>query len=199
MIDVTYDELKNAVRKKGYAWFGGLYNLNVVGIRKNTAIPDAFDDTFAVAYEGAGGIKRVFLAPFTADPGLYYLQNPINAKGAAIMKPGQYRGAYVPGLHRGYSAFIQYQPVTVYRDGNRNNRLDFAGKEDTGMFGINIHRTLADGLAATVGFYSAGCQVLQSDVDFQYIRELVRWQKRHVGTSVFTYTLLWESDIPLLR
>lgn len=199
MIEVTYQQMELALKRLKYVFFKGVYNLNMICVRKNTAVPDLFDDTYLMVYEGHGKVKRVFHAPITADPGLYALQNPSNPKGTAILKPGQYRGAYAPGYHRGYAAFVQVKPVTVWRDGNKDNRLDFGGREDTGMFGINIHRTIKDSFAATVGRHSYGCQVIQADIDLQYARELNRMQKRHVGTAAMTYTLIWESDIPTLQ
>lgn len=195
MLDITYEALRSRVERKGYVWFTGAYNLNVVGIRSNDPKPSGFDDTFCVGYEDRGGNKRIFTCPFTADPGLYYLQNPINPKGTAIMKPGQYRGAYRLGTHRGYLALVQRRPVTVYRDGNKDDRLNYGGTEDTGMHAVNIHRTVADGIAATIGKFSAGCQVIASSDDFNYIKSLVRRQKAVLGSDVVTYTLLLWSDL----
>lgn len=42
-----------------------------------------------------------FVFPATTDPGTFYRENPLSVKGTAIMKPGQYRGAYMIGRHRG--------------------------------------------------------------------------------------------------
>jgi len=193
----TYNQLKQALRDKGYLFFGPrAYDLNVIGIRNPSQRPGKFDDTFCIAYIDANGHERVFTCPFTADPGLHYLQHPINAKGCAILKPGQYRGAYQIGLHRGYTALRQIKPVTVFRDADKDSNLDWDNvRTDTGMHAINIHRTLADGIAATVQRFSAGCQVIQSSDDFAYVLSLVRRQKKSIGTDIITYTLIMETDL----
>jgi len=192
-----YGELKEALRRKGYAFFGPrAYDLNVIGIRNPSQRPGKFDDTFCVAYIDINGYERVFTCPFTADPALHYLQNPINSAGCAILKPGQYRGAYQIGLHRGYTALRQIKPVTVNRDKNKDSNLDWNNvPTQTGLFAVNIHRTLEDGIAATVQKFSAGCQVIQSSDDFAYLLALVRRQKKMVGSDIVTYTLIMEGDL----
>jgi len=75
-------------------------------------------------------------------------KNPKNGKGYASLKSGVYR--YKIGQHgisRGnpYKALVQGGEVTVIRDG---------GSEETGYFGINIHR---GGINSTS---SEGCQTL---------------------------------------
>ena len=64
--------------------------------------------------------------PITTDPGLYWLENPMNVDGTAILAPGQYRGAYRIGKHRDdYQAVVQTGgEVAVYRDDDRNALLD---------------------------------------------------------------------------
>ena len=44
----------------------------------------------------------------TTLPGLYWLENPMNSKGCAILKEGQYKGVYEIDLHNGkYEAICQ--------------------------------------------------------------------------------------------
>lgn len=197
MINPTYQELKKACRDKGYLWFGPRpYDLNVIGIRNENRIAGKFDDTFCVAYIDINGNERVFVCPCTTDPGPYYLQRTLTPKGCAILKPGQYLGAYQIGLHRGYVALRQIKPVTVFRDNNKNTILDWSAvPTETGMFAINIHRNLAGGIAKEVGQFSAGCQVIQSADDHAYELSLVRRQKLVIGTDIVSYTLLEESDL----
>jgi len=197
MINPTYQELKRAVRAKDYVWFGNRpYDLNVIGIRNPERTSGQFDDTLCIAYIDANGRERVFACPFTTDPGPYYLQRTLTSKGCAILKLGQYRGAYQIGSHRNYTALRQIRPVTVFRDNNKNTELDWDRvPTETGMFAINIHRNLADGIAKEVGQYSAGCQVIQSSDDFAYVMSLVRRQKLVIGTDIVSYTLLEEPDL----
>ena len=92
----------------------------------------------------------------------------MNKLGAAILKNGQYIDAYKIGLHRGeYKALIEQKPVTVIRDYDRNAVLDFNnGKQETGNFGINIHRAGSKGTTINVDKWSAGCQVFENAEDF---------------------------------
>ena len=55
---------------------------------------------------------------------------------------GQYRKSHKLRLHAGkYMALGQQNPVTVYRDNDRDHNYDLdESKTETGLFGINIHR-----------------------------------------------------------
>jgi lysozyme len=68
-------------------------------------------------------------------------------KGMAVLKLGVWM--YQRGPHKGYAAFRQAQAVTVQRD-----KRGGGSYEDTGWFGINIHR---GGVGTTS---SEGCQTL---------------------------------------
>lgn len=195
MITPCYDVLRSVVKKKGYLWFesGRPYDLNIVGIRNLNAV-DRFDDTICIAYLDVESRKRIVHFPATTDPGLYYLNNPLSNVGTAILKEGQYRKSHKIGIHKNYTALVQVSPVTVYRDRNRDNRYDLSNPQ-MGLFGINIHRALENDLTKTVNKFSAGCQVIQSPDDFNYLIALVKRQEQYLGVSTITYTLLLESDI----
>jgi len=80
--------------------------------------------------------------------------------------------------------------VTVIRDYDRNAVLDFNnGREETGIFGINIHKAGKD--SKDVDQWSAGCQVFQKSDDFESFMSLVRKQREKYGDK-FTYTLIDE-------
>jgi len=90
--------------------------------------------------------------PATTDPGLYYLWHPSCPSGTAILKEDQYLNCFKLGLHKGkYKALVQAKPLTVIRDYNRDSVLNYnSGKEETGMFGINIHCVKLSGTAINV-------------------------------------------------
>ena len=172
------------------------YNLNIVGVRSREDAAGAFDDWVLCFYELDGSWQYQAMKA-TTDPGSFYLKNPINPKGTAILKPGQYRGLWQIGKHRGqYDALVQVRPCTVFRDNNRDNILDTCGDtpQETGMFGINLHRSLKTGFGREVGRHSAGCQVICLDLDFNALMHLCHRAARIWGNS-FTYTLLEEKDI----
>lgn len=188
--------LKQCLLQKGYRVFARPYELNIVGIRSGTNIPDAFDDTIHVFYND-GNNRPYYNYPATTDPGMQYLKQPVNNAGTAILKPGQYYNCYAIGLHRGlYTALVQKAPVTVIRDFNKDGKLDFlSGKEETGMFGINIHRAQQSGVTKYVAGHSAGCQVFANVSDFNAFMALCNRHKILYGNK-FTYTLLGQADLP---
>lgn len=189
-------EIQQALRRKGYRVHNRPHELNIVGVRSASNVPNAFDDILFVFFmEGSQWRCQHF--QITTDPGLPFLQRPINKSGTAILKPSQYVDAYGIGLHRGlYQALVQTRPVTVIRDFDRDNRLDFTNaKQETGMFGINIHRAEQNGAAKIVASYSAGCQVFANAGDFNIFMDLCLTHRKHYGNR-FTYTLLEEPELP---
>ena len=185
-------------KEKGYAWFTkGNYNLNIVGVRSNNnnKITNQYDDILVVDYNTGNGHKRFFYT-ITTEPGKYYMQNLCNPKGTAILVPGQYRGCWQIGLHRGkYKALCQKKEVKVYRDGNKNMIYDMTPESiDKGIFGINIHRSNQSWIRSTVDKYSAGCQVFNNHIEFNSFMRLCEEQRKLYGNS-FTYTLINEEDM----
>ena len=181
----------NALRFKTYETFVRPYELNIIGIRADSTLPNRFDDEIHVFFKNGSGTWIHYIFPATTDPGTYWLQNPMSPQGTAILKQGQYKGSYQIGLHRGkYYALVQSKPVTVLRDYDRNAILDFwNGKPETGMFGINIHRASVNGTTKLVDTYSAGCQVFANINDFNLFMQLCEKHKQLYGNS-FTYTLI---------
>lgn len=182
--------------RKGYAFFTkGEYNLNIIGVRHSGAkVTNHFDDCLVVVYNTATekNVKRVFTC--TTLPGKKAMEHPTALKGTAILKPGQYRGAYKIGYHKGkYKALTQAKPLPVYRDGNKDDKFDLNPISiDKGIFGINIHKagdnsTLVDG-------WSYGCTVLAKSIDFSALMRLVDRSASIYGNS-FTYTLINEEDL----
>ena len=181
------------IEAQGHAIFtNGDWNLNLFGIRSPVRVANAFDDLLGCAYK-ENELWKVEYWEATTDPGSPYLVKPINAAGAAIIAPGQYRSCYKIAKHRGkYDALCQVNgAVTVYRDDNRDNILDFdEDSKQTGMFGINIHRR--DGTSDTVNGASAGCQVFRYEKAFDRMMWLARKQKSERGWDTYTYTVMNE-------
>ena len=193
-------DIEQVMIRKGYRFFKGVYNLNIIGVRSKESIKqeNRFDDILIVAFGLATSgynSSTKFIFQITTDPGIKSLKVPMNAKGTAILVPGQYRGSHKLGLHQGkYEALVQCAPVKVYRDANRDDILDVDKRTiDTGMFGINIHKA---GIASViVDGWSAGCQVLAIEKDYAIFMDLCRKQKLAGYGDKFTYTLLEEKDL----
>jgi len=190
----TIDKIVAVLKQKGYIVFEEdtkNFNLNLVGIRKATNVPNSFDDLMNVfwKYNGQWTIRTF---PCTTDPGTYWLQHSDNPMGTGILKEGQYKGCWRIGKHQGkYTALVQNAHITCIRDFNKDSVLDFtqpnltlltkkelkdvnktvewydkSGKlvwrEQTGMFGMNGHRANENGGSVAVDKWSAMCMVLQN-------------------------------------
>ena len=192
-------DFKKLFEKKGYVYFEkGNYNMNIIGVRsnQNNKVTNKYDDCLVLIYNTETGWKRQIYS-VTTEPGLSIMKAPSNAKGTAILAPGQYRGTYKIDKHNGkYDALCQRNKVVkVYRDNNRNEIYDYKPENiDTGMFGINIHRSNEFWTRDTVDGYSAGCQVFNDPKEFNSFMTLVKKSAAIFG-NCFTYTLINEEDI----
>src|SRR3990167_6829368 len=126
---MTSDQIIEVMRKKGYIIKeddSKPFNLNIAGIRSATPVPNAFDDTINVfwKFDGKWNIRTF---PCTTDPGIYWLNHPSNPLGTGILKEGQWIDCWNIGLHQGkYRALCQCAPVTLIRDFDLDNTLDFS-------------------------------------------------------------------------
>lgn len=187
--------IKAIAKEKGHVIYTDPYRLNIWGFRANTEKPNVFDDELHV-FTNISQTKiakwAYLVFKITTDPGTYWLKNPMNAQGTAILKAGQYIDTYKIDKHRNkyYALCQRLAKVTVIRDYDRDAVLDFYnGKEETGMFGINIHRARKTGDTLTVDNYSAGCQVFKNGQDFDFFMKLCEVHKKLYGNK-FTYTLV---------
>src|SRR5210317_55472 len=186
-------EILDRVEENGFVTFDGVFDLNLIGLRSPQQIANAFDDWFFVVCRGEDGLWHQWIFPCTTDAGLYWLQNPSNVLGTAIMvHPQQARGVYKLDLHAGkYLALCQRNgSVKVWRDNNKDEILDRGGEELEGYFGINIHRASSHRVLDDVERYSAGCTVIQDPDDFDQLIELCHKQINTIGVESFTYTLI---------
>ncbi len=194
LVAAQYRDLFN---KKEYSFFDGdhSFNVNIVGVRNPAGRVNKFDDLLVAIYRDSHKRWVVDSYQITTDPGLYWLQHPMNVKGTAIMCPGHYRGAYKLGKHAGkYEALCQRGgPIEVWRDSNLDNRHDMSNESiDRGFFGVNIHK--AGRNSTRVDKWSAGCQVFKNDGDFKEFMKTIHSAKKKFGNS-FTYTLLDGTEV----
>lgn len=193
---MIFPEIIDVMKSKGYTVYDNPagFDLNIVGVRSAGQSANKFDDTAIVFYKQHDEWIYNFFN-ITTDPGLYWLLNPMTDLGTAILKEGQYKGAWKLGLHRGkYQALVQRKPVTVIRDYNKDGKIDYdSGVEETGLFGINIHRSSAFGESIQVDKWSAGCQVFSDIFQYNMFISLCKVGRTNFGNS-FTYTLLHERD-----
>jgi hypothetical protein len=183
--------IKALLNYKRYQLFSRPYELNIVGLRNRSIHPNRFDDELHVFYATKPLHWEYHVFRITTDPGTFWLMNPMQPQGTAILAEGQYKNAYAIGLHRGeYNALVQVKPVNIVRDYDRNAMLDFYnGKKVKGYFGINVHRANKTGKTIHVDKNSAGCQVFENASDFQRFMQLCETHRSLYGNQ-FTYTLI---------
>lgn len=200
----SLEKIKRAMNLKSYTFFEkGIYNLNIIGIRNSSTankVTNSFDDTITISYKDEKDEWQYHEFDCTTDPGTHWVENIMNYKGVAILKPGQYKKSHKIGKHQGkYEALCQQNPVTVYRDKNRDDVYNLnTEKTDTGLFGINIHRATkkAGNKSTKIDKWSAGCQVIASNNDWTKFIKICK-KAKNTWSNNFTYTLLESKDIPL--
>jgi len=192
----TREQIEEAVKAKGYAWFEGAkdYDVNIVGVRNSATgqkVTNAFDDIMTLSYK-VGGEWKFHTWACTTDPGKKGVLEYHNTAGVARLVEGQYRGSHTIRLHQGkYEALGQAKNVKVYRDANKDMAYD-ESKIAEGVFGINIHKAGAD--STYVENWSEGCQVFKKSAEFEAFMAICRKAKDIHGNS-FTYTLIESTDI----
>ena len=200
----SLDQIRRAMDSKNHKFFEkGVYNVNIIGIRNSATagkVTNKFDDTLTISFKDEDGKWIYHEFDCTTDPGKFYMEDPIvDEKGTAILKPGQYPKSHKIRKHQGrYEALGQQNPVTVYRDNNRDDIYNLNTETtDTGLFGINIHRATkyAHKKSTQVDKWSAGCQVIAANDDFKKFMKICR-KARDTWSNNFTYTLLESKDIP---
>ena len=200
----TREQIETSVKAKGYKWFEDNsdkgYDVNIVGVRNsetNGRVTNAFDDCMTISYKVEGEWK-FHCFPCTTDPGTHWVENILNDRGVAILKPGQYRGSHKLRLHQGkYLALGQKKPMKIYRDANLDGKYDLieeSVREE--LIGINIHRATsrAGGKSSRVDKWSAGCQVIADNDDWHEFLDICQAAREIHGNS-FSYTLLESKDI----
>jgi hypothetical protein len=174
-------ELVERFAALGFIW----PKFHLIGTRSKVDKPNAFDDVF---YLITGQEMKIYSG--TTNPGVYWQGNFDSKKGGvAVLKPGQHLDKWALGLHHGdYEAWVQVRPLTVYRDSDNDGKSEVTAKEDTGLFGINVHRANEKWTSTVIDKWSAGCQVFNNPVQYNEFITL----SRKTGHKFFTYTLLEE-------
>lgn len=194
---IDLPNIKQAVSDKGWPVFvkdDKNFNLNIVGIRTEDNEVNVFND-WLTCFWNYNDTWNFLKFRVTTDPGLYWLKNPMNEKGTAILVPDRYKGMWMLGKHRGmYPALVQVKPCTVVRDYDRDDNLSFkSGVRETGLFGINCHRASSKHESIRVDKWSAGCQVFADPDDYRIFLAICQKSVENWGNS-FTYTLLDERE-----
>lgn len=176
------------------------YHYHIIGVRNHMDEPNKFDDVFNLMY----GEKLILTTSGTTNPGTPVLNGGFlkyNKDGAAVVEADRiYYGVWKYRLHnKRIPALCQWwpnktEPITIYRDGDMDDKSEEIGKRTTGYYGINFHPdqydiNAVDKSGENINGWSAGCQVCNVVDDYREIINLTRNQ----GTV--TYTLLNEFSV----
>jgi hypothetical protein len=183
-IPLVYDAVKAFYENHGYPF--DEQGINVFGFRHSDFVPDKFDDTLGIAFPD----RQVLSFSGTTDPGKsWLLSDEGNKEGVAILQPGFYKNCWHKGLHHGkYKALVQLGMGVfhVWRDSNKDDKLDLTGKTFMDVVGLNFHTTRWDKQVMRVGDFSAGCQVVEvaKEYDKMMIEKIYTSQQ-----AIFSYAL----------
>jgi len=197
----TKDQIEKSVLAKKYVWFSDSnnksYDVNIVGIRNTSSgnsVTNLFDDLITISFKDTKGNWWYFEYPITTDPGKKAMTQYGNPAGVFRLLPGQYRGMWRIGLHKGqYEALTQAKNCKGTRDSDKDMVYD-GTKIVEGIFGINCHRSNPTTESTYVENWSEGCQVFKKVKDFNNFMDICRKASIIHGNS-FSYTLLETTDI----
>ena len=140
----------------------------LLGVRSELDIPNRYDDKI---YLFKGEVFSM-VTTATTNPGTPILKGgylKYNNVGAAVVKADEwYHNVWQPGRHMGkMQALIQTgAKITVYRDGNGNDKSEEVGKPISGYYGINFHANdynmNSRYTKEEINGWSAGCQVVNN-------------------------------------
>lgn len=225
-IPVFPRDVLECVEAKGYTINKTPYMLTFVGIRATVQNTNNFNDIVcAIMFGTEGELLHAHTWDATTDPGTYWLENPMNSRGTAIVKPGFYKSLWYMDfarinklpfwkngrlvslyegvqIARSYVAkqkhlFRQLKPLVVYRDNNKDHKLDLRD-EQVGKYYINFHTTHKYlWTPDVVNRWSAGCQVLRYQAN--YCHAVWLGMKQYFMSpqrlNTFDYILIEEKDL----
>jgi hypothetical protein len=153
----------------------------LLGVRSLDDIPNTFDDKIYLFK----GEEFVLVTSATTNPGTNTLKQfeKVNKDGAAVLKADQwYYNVWKYGKHNGkVEALLQLgNKVQVYRDTDRDSQSEEQGALQSGYFGINFHPNtydLSKGSGTNIGWWSAGCQVVNNIPNYKTMIKLLKNEK----------------------
>ena len=194
------------MKTKGYKVFTNPKEYNIVYIEGmkpdgnlNDDRPNCFNDLRTVIEFTDGKPKIVGKWVATTEPGSHYTYNPMNAKGAARIKFGQYK-AWKVGIHgsgrNAHEGLRQCGEITVHRDKDKDFKRD-GDKLDTGSgFYINQHHGFNNS-TTNIGTASAGCLVGRTVQGHREFMNIIKQDKRYKDNKryIFYTTIIPGDDL----
>ena len=196
-IDMMVNKVRTVYDKKNYVFVDDMiYYPNIIAIRSSNVNSNEFNDIGICIYKNIYKKWCIDYFEMTTDPGIYYRKNILNIAGTGIIASQQIIKGFRIGKHKGKLALVQNKPFFVYRDKNKDEKLDFNNVVLAGVeCGFNFHRAndLID-IKNKVGRSSAGCQVVMRKSKFQLIMDICLLSKKYNGITAFNYVLVEENE-----
>ena len=153
----------------------------LLGVRSLDDIPNRFDDKIYLFK----GEEFVLVTSATTNAGTPTLRQfeKINKDGAAVLKADEwYYNVWKYGKHQGkVEGLLQLgNKVKVWRDTDKDDKSEEQGKLQEGYFGINFHPNtydLSKGSGTNIGWWSAGCQVVNNISNYKTMIKLLKNEK----------------------
>lgn len=194
MINIQYDIIKSLYKDIGFPLREKPFEVNLLGIR-SAKVAGKYSDTICCFFTNRNNDIYWRQYPASTVPTGYWLLNPLNKKGCAILATGYHKDIWVDGLHNGkHPGFLQRGGnVTIFRDRSADMNIDLdPNSKEVGMFGINMHRYWSSDLKTDKS--SAGCQVL----DQAHVNEILlcwQWEKNTYKSKFLSYGLIDEETL----
>ncbi|AUB37289.1 DNA-binding response regulator, OmpR family, containings REC and winged-helix [Nostoc flagelliforme CCNUN1] len=196
---LKYMESKNYEISVGAKMYNIIYveGMNMDGTLNKNA-PNEFNDRRMVI-EVINGIPKIVDSwQATTEPGSYYTNNPMNPKGAARIKFGQYK-AWVVGIHgtaEPHEALIQVGDITVYRDFNKDLKRTGDKLDTSDSFYLNQHYGY-DFPSNDIRLASAGTLVGRTRNGHREFMAIIKQDKRYIANPkyVFYTTIISGEDL----
>lgn len=157
----------------------------------NDNAPNKFNDArYVISLDSLGAPKVAGAWEATTEPSRFWTQHPMNPKGAARIKFGQYKawavGTHHAGSSAAHEALVQVDDITVCRDLNEDFKRD-GDKEDAGdSFGVNQHWGY-DLSSGDLGRSSAGCLVGRTKDGHRAFMGIVKSDPRFVASHGYRF------------
>lgn len=162
----------------------------LLGVRSLDDLPNRFDDKIYL-FKNEDFVLVTSATTNAGTPTLRQFEK-VNKDGAAVLKADEwYYNVWKYGKHNGkVEALLQLgNKVKVYRDTDKDDKSEEQGKLQEGYFGINFHPNTYDltkEAGTNVGWWSAGCQVVNNIANYRKMIKLLKREK------FVTYCLIHE-------
>lgn len=156
---MTYQEVKQACIERGYVWFKGKMDPNLVFFRNSDQYTNKYTDTLAICWIDENNSEQIYQCRVSTKPALYGQGSVTNPnvidglKAVGVIAEGQHLRAWkmtnFNRLTEGVKCFVgnphlapslhQIGHFTIYRDGDLDKTIDTDIVRGSDWQGFNFH------------------------------------------------------------